>query len=172
MALVYDGASPEYNDVLEKLNLTFTIVFISEAVLKLIGMGLLYFQDPWNRFDFFVVIASVIDLIMDYALKSGNKLLKIGPQLIRAIRVLRVARIVRLVKKFQKLQELITLLSYSIPSIMNVSAILLLIYVIYAVLGCYLYHSIDSGSSFDGYNNMKNFDKAIVKLFRHSTGED
>lgn len=172
MTLYYKEASEEFNSVLEIFNLTFTVVFILEACFKLIGMGYWYFKDGWNRFDFFVVLTSVIDLILEYLVQNNNKLLKIGPQLIRAIRVLRVTRVVRLVKKFQKLQELITLLSYSIPSIMNVSAILMLIYVIYAILGVFLFHSVEYAGNFDSYNNMENFDKAIVKLFRHSTGED
>ncbi|CAG9330463.1 SCN4A_7 [Blepharisma stoltei] len=172
MCLYYDQASAEYTSVLENFNTAFTYVFIAEGAIKITGMGYVYFYNSWNRFDFFVVVSSIIDLIFTYIITSGNNLINTAPQLIRTIRVLRVTRVIRLVKKFKTLQELITLVSYSIPSILNVSAVLLLIFVIYAVLGAYLYHSIDSGECFDDYNNMHNFDKAIVKLFRHSTGEN
>ncbi|CAG9314126.1 unnamed protein product [Blepharisma stoltei] len=172
MCMYYDQASAEYTSVLENFNSAFTYIFIAEGAVKITGMGYLYFYDGWNRFDFFVIIASIIDLIFTYIITSGIPLLKTAPQLIRTIRVLRVTRVIRLVKQFNTLQELITLVSYSIPSILNVSSILLLIYVIYAVLGVYLYHSIDSGNNFSSYDNMNNFGRAIIKLFKHSTGEN
>ncbi|CAG9314125.1 SCN4A_2 [Blepharisma stoltei] len=172
MSLYYDEASDTYNYVLEIFNFIFTSIFIVEAVIKISGSGINYFKDRWNRFDFLVACVSIADLIMEYIVNNGNKYMKIAPQLVRALRVIRVTRVIRLIKRFQSLQDLITLLSYSIPSIMNVTAILLLIYIIYAILGVYLFHSIDSGQNFDSYNNMHNFDKALVKLFRHSTGED
>ncbi|CAG9314127.1 SCN4A_4 [Blepharisma stoltei] len=172
MCLYYDQASTRYTDSLEVCNMIFTYIFIGEGAIKLIGLGKNYFKDGWNRFDFFVVISSCVDLVFSYMTVSIDHVWSKAPQLIRAIRVLRVTRVVRLIKKFKTLQDLITLVSYSIPSILNVSAILLLVYVIYAVLGVYLFHSINSGAVFDDYSNMSNFDQALVKLFKHSTGEN
>jgi hypothetical protein len=49
---------------LELLNYIFSIIFFIEAVLKLIAYGDTYFQNAWNRFDFFVVVSSILDILM------------------------------------------------------------------------------------------------------------
>jgi hypothetical protein len=40
MGMDFEGSSDEYNDVLEKINLFFTSVFIFETTTKIIGLGL------------------------------------------------------------------------------------------------------------------------------------
>lgn len=79
----------------------FTIVFIAECVLKLFGYGFSgYFYSGWNRFDFFVVCTSIIDIVLDVMGSNTISFLKFGPQLGRIFRVLRVSRLLRLVKQF------------------------------------------------------------------------
>ena len=46
------------------LEVQFTIIFIIEAVLKLIAYGKSYFENSWNKFDFFVVSSSILDIVM------------------------------------------------------------------------------------------------------------
>lgn len=49
MAMNFEGASSEYNYALYILNLIFSVVFIVEAILKLIGFGVMgYFRNGWN----------------------------------------------------------------------------------------------------------------------------
>lgn len=68
MALSYEGATEQYVDTLKSINLSFSIVFMCEAFLKLIAYGFRgYFYSSWNQFDFFVVSASIIDIILDYS---------------------------------------------------------------------------------------------------------
>jgi hypothetical protein len=52
-----------------------------EATLKIIALGIkAYWMSGWNRFDFFVVSASIMDIIMGFAFKSGGtSFLRIGP---------------------------------------------------------------------------------------------
>ena len=67
MALVYEGASESYLAALYVLNLVFTTIFIIECILKLLGFGLNgYFFSTWNKFDFFVVTCSLLDLYLVY----------------------------------------------------------------------------------------------------------
>ena len=45
-------------------NYPFTAVYVGEATIKMIGLGPKgYFKVGWNKFDFFLVITAVIDLI-------------------------------------------------------------------------------------------------------------
>jgi len=64
MAAVFEGMSAEYDGVLEKINLVFTISFTVEMVLKMVAHGPNYFDAGWNKFDCFVVSASYLDIIM------------------------------------------------------------------------------------------------------------
>ena len=50
--------------ILEAINYFFTFVFTMEAFLKLSAFGCRYFKDNWNRFDFLIVVTSVIFIII------------------------------------------------------------------------------------------------------------
>ena len=66
MALEYEEAKQDYLNVLSQINLCLTLVFIGECVLKLIAFGVhVFFLDPWNQFDFFVVVSSLVDIGME-----------------------------------------------------------------------------------------------------------
>jgi hypothetical protein len=101
MAMTYDTSSLYYETILSNVNLFFTSVFISECILKITAYGIRgYFFKGWNQFDFFVVMTSIIDLIMDFTGNSFISFLKVGPQIARVFRVLRVSRLFRLIKSF------------------------------------------------------------------------
>ncbi|CAG2221584.1 CACNA1D [Mytilus edulis] len=64
LALKYDGQSDTYSKALDYLNMIFTGVFTIEFVLKLMAFRFKnYFGDPWNVFDFIIVLGSFIDII-------------------------------------------------------------------------------------------------------------
>jgi len=51
-----------------------------ECLLKLIGYGIFgYFYSGWNKFDFFVVCASILDIVLDVLGSSKISFLKVGP---------------------------------------------------------------------------------------------
>lgn len=173
MAIYYENSPHIYTSSLETVNLIFTIIFIIEALVKLVANGVIeYFKNNWNKFDFFVAITSALDLFMTYFLSNSISLLRLAPQLIRILKVLRVSRLVRLFKILKPLQNLLTIMTYSLPAIMNVLSLLLLIFFIYAVLGVYLFGDIEKSGSIDSYSNFTNFGMAMITLFRCSTGEN
>ena len=65
MALVYEGASAEWENILEIFNYIFTVIFIIEAILKLIAYGKSYFVTTWNKFDFIIVVSSIMDILIN-----------------------------------------------------------------------------------------------------------
>ena len=65
MAVDHEGMTPEVNLVLKFSNYIFTFIFFAEAVLKLVAFGSSYFKNAWNRFDFFVVVSSILDVVLD-----------------------------------------------------------------------------------------------------------
>jgi len=65
MAVDHEGMSPEVAFVLKLSNYIFTLIFFTEAVLKLVAFGSSYFKNGWNKFDFFVVVSSIFDVVLD-----------------------------------------------------------------------------------------------------------
>ncbi|XP_053261769.1 voltage-dependent L-type calcium channel subunit alpha-1C isoform X4 [Podarcis raffonei] len=65
LAMQHYGQSCIFKEAMNILNMLFTGLFTVEMVLKLIAFkpkG--YFSDPWNVFDFLIVIGSIIDVIL------------------------------------------------------------------------------------------------------------
>ena len=54
-----------WNNTIDKFDLAFSIIFIVECILKVIGMGFIrhkaaYLRSAWNWIDFFIVIVSIV----------------------------------------------------------------------------------------------------------------
>ncbi|KAI6072824.1 Voltage-dependent L-type calcium channel subunit alpha-1S [Aix galericulata] len=74
--------SAEMNHISDILNVAFTVLFTLEMILKLMAFKAKgYFGDPWNVFDFLIVIGSIIDVILseiDTVLASSGGLYCLG----------------------------------------------------------------------------------------------
>ena len=88
MALDHQGASPGMLNFLKVTNYIFTTIFLLECILKLYVYRKNYFKTGWNKFDFFVVSSSLIDLGLELSLpeaeggqeeESGSQILSVGP---------------------------------------------------------------------------------------------
>ena len=87
MALDYEGAEPGMLMFLTISNYFFTAVFLIECIIKLYVYRLPYFKTAWNKFDFFVVACSLIDLGIELSLptpeggneSNDNQILSVGP---------------------------------------------------------------------------------------------
>uniref|UniRef100_A0A8D2NG25 Voltage-dependent L-type calcium channel subunit alpha n=1 Tax=Zonotrichia albicollis TaxID=44394 RepID=A0A8D2NG25_ZONAL len=65
LGMQHYNQSEEMNHVSDILNVAFTILFTLEMILKLMAFKVKgYFGDPWNVFDFLIVIGSIIDVIL------------------------------------------------------------------------------------------------------------
>jgi len=172
MALDFEGAPASMNTFLRFSNYVFTVVFLLEAVLKLFVYRVTYFQTAWNKFDFFVVCASLFDLALEFVDTEAMGDLPIG-NVAKVLRVLRVSRVLRLAQSSQELQALIQTINMSVVSLLNVFGLLLLILFMFAVLGVFFFHELTEGDVIDArYKNFKNFASAYLLLFAISTGED
>jgi hypothetical protein len=87
MALDHEGAGEGWLMFFQISNYFFTGIFLSEAILKLYVYRIHYFKTSWNKFDFFVVCSSMIDLFLELSLptpeggneKEGSQILTVGP---------------------------------------------------------------------------------------------
>lgn len=48
------------------INIIFTVIYLIEAIIKIVGLRQYYFQSGWNWFDFVIVVLSVISVILDF----------------------------------------------------------------------------------------------------------
>lgn len=62
MAMDQYKETKTYSLVLERLNLFFIAVFAAECTLKIFALRWYYFKEPWNVFDFVVVILSILGI--------------------------------------------------------------------------------------------------------------
>ena len=72
-----------FDQILMMIFLVFTYIFAAEAFLKILALGFItYLQDPWNTFDFVIVIISISDVFIsltstsDEAQNSGLNVLR------------------------------------------------------------------------------------------------
>ncbi len=136
MALPTETSPDSTITILSDINLACTAVFVIECICKLIAYNIKgYFHSGWNKFDFFVVCASILDFILGL-LGNGLSFLKVGPQLAR---ILRITRLLRLVRQLRSLQKLIQVAVLAIPSVMNGLALLVLAFFIFAILAVFLF---------------------------------
>lgn len=85
--------SGERNQILNKIDLGFSVVFMLEAILKIISSGFIigkktYLKDPWNVIDFVIVVAATLDICFLLVQAENDDTLSA----LKSIRVLRVLR--------------------------------------------------------------------------------
>ena len=178
MAMSYEGSGVGFNNALDLLNYVFTGIFITECMCKLTALGPKgYFYFGWNKFDFFVVSSSIVDITITNTTNAHSAFLK-SFQIIRVLRVLRVTRVLRLVKSLKGLEKLLQTLNWSMTALSNVFILMFLVFCIFAIMGCYLYDAVkyqDYAGFFQVYNQYFNLDafyNAFIFSFRCATGEN
>lgn len=96
MAIEFEGMTPGYIAFIMATGYIFTAIFFVEMVLKMIAFGSTYFNTGWNKFDFFVVMASMLDVVLLFFNANAGPLKSLA-QLARVLRVLRVTRILKVI---------------------------------------------------------------------------
>jgi hypothetical protein len=123
--------------VSENANTVFALIYNAEMILKIAGLGRIYFLDQWNNFDAFVVIATDLGMILD--------LFQVGAGFSTAasvIRGFRIMRLFRLVKSFQNLRLILDTIFNILPQIGNFMSLYILLLFIYAALGVNLFSGV------------------------------
>lgn len=110
------------------------VIFTVEAVLKVISFGKLYFSDPWNNFDFVVVILTLVGVVLELADVINN----IGSAT-SIIRTFRIARVLKLIKRAKSLRMMFATFLITLPALGNIGGLLFLVLFLYSVLGMNLY---------------------------------
>jgi hypothetical protein len=119
------------------VNYLFAFVFNMEMILKLIGLGKIYFRYTWNIFDMLIVIASDLGIIMNvFAVGSG---FSSGATVIRGFRIMRMFKLVR---SSVHMRLILDTVFNILPQISNVLSLILLLFFIYAALGINMFSGV------------------------------
>eukprot|EP01065_Artemidia_motanka_P007531 TRINITY_DN13758_c0_g1_i1.p1 TRINITY_DN13758_c0_g1~~TRINITY_DN13758_c0_g1_i1.p1 ORF type:complete len:3175 (+),score=1081.43 TRINITY_DN13758_c0_g1_i1:1209-9527(+) len=146
-------------DFLEYANVVFVCLYSVEALLKLGGYGLKqYLAVSWNRFDFVVLLISIVSLFFD------------GPGT-SSVRLFRVLRVLRLMKQASVLQSLIRALTMALPSLLNAVALLAIAFFVWGVFGVELWGRLKVESTHQLFSNFHDLGHAMVTLYEISTTE-
>jgi len=157
-----------YTDFLDLLNLFFTFFFVGEFILKFGAFRFKnYFSDPWNAFDFFIVVGSLVDLGMAQ-LESGDEMVPIS-----FLRLFRVMRLVKLLNKNENIRTLIWTFMKSFKALPWVMLLIALIFFIYGTVAMQMMGriAIQEDTNIHRNNNFQTFFMAMLVLFRSATGE-
>nr|CAD7568445.1 unnamed protein product [Timema californicum] len=149
-------------------NFFFVGLFTMEMLLKMYSLGFQgYFVSLFNRFDCFVVIGSIGEII----LTKTDVFPPLGVSVLRCVRLLRVFKVT---KYWRSLSNLVASLLNSIQSIASLLLLLFLFIVIFALLGMQVF-----GGKFDFEDtsdkirsNFDSFWQSLLTVFQILTGED
>ncbi|XP_039083443.1 voltage-dependent L-type calcium channel subunit alpha-1S [Hyaena hyaena] len=189
LGMQHYNQSEEMNHISDILNVAFTIIFTLEMVLKLMAFKARgYFGDPWNVFDFLIVIGSIIDVILseiDTFLASSGGLYCLGggcgnvdPDESARIssaffRLFRVMRLIKLLSRAEGVRTLLWTFIKSFQALPYVALLIVMLFFIYAVIGMQMFGKIAmvDGTQINRNNNFQTFPQAVLLLFRCATGE-
>ncbi|XP_019493541.1 PREDICTED: voltage-dependent L-type calcium channel subunit alpha-1S [Hipposideros armiger] len=189
LGMQHYNQSEQMNHISDILNVAFTIIFTLEMVLKLMAFKARgYFGDPWNVFDFLIVIGSIIDVILseiDTFLASSGGLYCLGggcgtvdPDESARIssaffRLFRVMRLIKLLNRAEGVRTLLWTFIKSFQALPYVALLIAMLFFIYAVIGMQMFGKIAlvDGTQINRNNNFQTFPQAVLLLFRCATGE-
>ncbi|XP_072532433.1 voltage-dependent T-type calcium channel subunit alpha-1H isoform X3 [Salminus brasiliensis] len=106
--------------------------FAVEMVIKMMALGIFgpecYLGDTWNRLDFFIVMAGMLE----YSLDGHNASLS-------AIRTVRVLRPLKAINRVPSMKILVTLLLDTLPMLGNVLLLCFFVFFIFGIVGVQLW---------------------------------
>jgi hypothetical protein len=156
---------PAYVETItEFINLVFTIIFISEAFIRITGTSFeSYFKDGWNIFDFIVALGSVISILV-------SQISAVEIKAVTLLRAFRILRLLRLLKRGGKsLYMIFNTFVITMQSLANIGGLLLLLMYIYSIIGMIYFGEQKRNSSMNDYINFESFTSAFITLFTVAT---
>ncbi|XP_045250627.2 voltage-dependent L-type calcium channel subunit alpha-1S isoform X2 [Macaca fascicularis] len=170
LGMQHYNQSEQMNHISDILNVAFTIIFTLEMILKLMAFKARgYFGDPWNVFDFLIVIGSIIDVILS-EIDDPDESARISSAFFRLFRVM---RLIKLLSRAEGVRTLLWTFIKSFQALPYVALLIVMLFFIYAVIGMQMFGKIAlvDGTQINRNNNFQTFPQAVLLLFRCATGE-
>uniref|UniRef100_A0A4W4FWJ6 Voltage-dependent L-type calcium channel subunit alpha n=1 Tax=Electrophorus electricus TaxID=8005 RepID=A0A4W4FWJ6_ELEEL len=169
LGIQHCNQSDHITKVSDNLNVIFTVLFTIEMIVKLIAFKAKgYFGDPWNVFDFLIVVGSIVDVVLSQVDYEENAQVSIT-----FFRLFRVLRLIKLLNRSEGIRNLLWTFIKSFQAFPHVALLIVMLFFIYSVIGMQVFGKIAlvDGTEINRNSNFQTFPQAILLLFRCSTGE-
>ena len=164
LMLEHEGQPQELGLACRWLSVTFTILFVAEAAVKVFALTWSeYAADSWNRFDLVVTVLALVDMTLSLSGVDGVAAASV-------LRVVRIARLTRVVSGARGLRALVNTLLLSLPAAANVGAVFALLLFVYAVIAMQAFGDAKLGGALTEEMNFRDFPHAVYALFVADTG--
>jgi hypothetical protein len=185
MALVHEDMDSTLKQQLRICELIFLCIFVTEALIKLCGFGSsIYFSSAENKFDVFVIAASIVGFVGTFYMHELETLLGLekeslaSVQSLRAVRLIRALQVVRLLQRQKALAIVLRtifkawrpLAIHSFFCFFSMSGM--------AIIGMHVFGgSLGTGARIDDYDvetpaNLETFGRALLTVFEMTVGEE
>ncbi|KAH9628916.1 hypothetical protein HF086_006285 [Spodoptera exigua] len=127
------------NQILEKVEWIFMVIFTGECIMKIIAYGFLfhpgaYLRNTWNSLDFTIVTIGIASMILQYISRDSFD--------VKALRAFRVLRPLRLVSGVPSLQIVLNSILKAMVPLFHIAFLVLFVIIIYAIIGLELFSGI------------------------------
>lgn len=131
------GDTNDTNQLLERIEIIFLVIFTAECFFKIIAYGLVmhqgaYLRSVWNILDFVIVVIGLFTVAMSSIMKEGSFDVK-------ALRAFRVLRPLRLVSGVPSLQVVLNAIIKAMVPLLHIALLVIFVIVIYAIIGLELF---------------------------------
>lgn len=136
----YPAGDTNYtNQILEKVEWLFMIIFTGECVMKIIAYGFLfhpgaYLRNTWNSLDFTIVTIGIVSVILQNISQESID--------VKALRAFRVLRPLRLVSGVPSLQVVLNSILKAMVPLFHIAFLVLFVIIIYAIIGLELFSGV------------------------------
>ncbi|KAA0169446.1 hypothetical protein FNF28_02058 [Cafeteria roenbergensis] len=198
LGLEHAGMSKAFASALAATSLAMTIVFCLESLLKTVALGGFYQYvvaegTGWNRFDFFVVAVTALDVAV--VLAAGGSPLEptgayanpetggFGPSgglqnggsgvnlsVLRVVRVVRVLRLLRLIRGFEDLKRLVRVIGATMHDVSSWLAVTAVLVVTFSVAGMQFFGGTMGVGAARPRAHFDTFGDAVLTVCRMMTG--
>ncbi|CAH2060511.1 unnamed protein product, partial [Iphiclides podalirius] len=144
------GDTNNTNQILEKVEWVFMVIFTGECIMKIIAYGFLfhpgaYLRNTWNSLDFTIVTIGIVSMVLQYISKDSFD--------VKALRAFRVLRPLRLVSGVPSLQIVLNSILKAMIPLFHIAFLVLFVIIIYAIIGLELFAGVLHDTCF--YNDTK-----------------
>lgn len=116
------------------IDLCLNCIFYVEFVCKIVSMGFMmdegsYIREGWNQLDFFIVVTSLMDIVMqDFKVPA-----------LKVLRLLRTLRPLRVISHNVAMKLIVAALFESVGAISNVIIVVFCVWLMFAIFAVNLY---------------------------------
>ncbi|KAI2635172.1 ion transporter [Xylaria nigripes] len=165
LLLEYYPESPWASKIRDKIFLLFTLIYIANIVIRIVGLGWMRFKrSSWDVFSLLAVFGAFATSLILIQRQDKESFVQLHKGFLVSIVLL-------LIPRNDALDQLFKTAAASLTTIINLLATWLVFFVVFAIALTQTFSLTRFGQSENNYVNFRNVPNALILLFRMSVGE-